>query len=119
MEEKQINKISELLSKYERENLVLKAKRQFNLQQANFTMKRFAEELGSYFLKEIKSQQIKKVGNQLSENQLGKRSKAEGDNTRRLRTAEVDNQSADTLNLPKEIDRCLEENKDLLKELSK
>lgn len=59
--EKQINKISELLSKYEEQNALLKAKGQFNLQQANYTMKRFAEELGSYFLKELKTENINKT----------------------------------------------------------
>jgi len=52
--EKRINKIAELLQKYEEENKILKEKGRFNMQQANNTMKRFAEEMGSYFLKEIK-----------------------------------------------------------------
>ena len=59
--EKQINKISEILSKYEKENEALKEKGKFNLQQANYTMKRFAEELGSYFIKELKACSINKA----------------------------------------------------------
>ncbi len=52
--EEQINKVGELLSKYEEQNLVLKGKGKFNMQQANYTMKRLAEELASYFIKEMK-----------------------------------------------------------------
>ena len=53
--EQRINKISELLGKYIIQNQILKDKGKFNMQQANNTMKRLAEELGSYFLKELNS----------------------------------------------------------------
>lgn len=53
--EEEINKTGELLFKYEQQNRVLKEKGKFNMQQANFTMKRFAEELASYFLKQMKA----------------------------------------------------------------
>ena len=55
--EKIVNKTGLLLSKYEKQNLVLKDKGKFDLLRANYTMKRFAEELCSYFVKEIKNEE--------------------------------------------------------------
>lgn len=46
-----VNKSSELLEKYQKQNAKLKSKGKFNLQQANYTMKRFAEELSSFTIK--------------------------------------------------------------------
>jgi len=51
--EKLINFLSEELSISERENTLLKAKGKFNCQQANFTMKRLTERIGSYVIKNI------------------------------------------------------------------
>jgi len=59
METKQrINKISELLQKHVNQNQILKDKGKFNMQQSNNTMKRLAQEMGSYFLKELKSSNL-------------------------------------------------------------
>ena len=51
--EKFMNFLMEELSISDRENILLKAKGQFNCQQANNTMKRFAERIGSYVIKNI------------------------------------------------------------------
>jgi len=55
--EAHVNKASELLNKFEKQNEELKRKGKFNLQQANYTMKRLTEELASYFIKELKRSQ--------------------------------------------------------------
>lgn len=49
-----LEKIAEILTKYEKENIVLNAKGKFNVQQANYTMKRFAEEFGSWVIKTMR-----------------------------------------------------------------
>jgi len=59
--EQRINKISELLQKYEDQNQILKDKGKFNMQQSNNTMKRLAQEMGSYFLKELKTGNVQKT----------------------------------------------------------
>lgn len=60
MEEKETGKTEELanfilvrLHQAEKENVILKAKGKFSVQQANYTMKRFAEDLGSWVIKEV------------------------------------------------------------------
>jgi len=52
-EEQLINFLMEELSISEKENVLLKAKGQFNCQQANNTMKRLVERIGSYVIKEV------------------------------------------------------------------
>jgi len=57
MEKQIIEKLMKELTKAEKENKELKAKGKFNMQQANNTMKRLTERLGSYFIKEFRRSQ--------------------------------------------------------------
>ena len=54
-----VNKLSEILIKYEKQNTELKARGEFNLQQSNFTMKRCVEEIGSFVIKMYLKKNIK------------------------------------------------------------
>jgi hypothetical protein len=47
-----INFLMEELTKSEKENILLKARGKFGVQQANYTMKRLVERIGNYIIKE-------------------------------------------------------------------
>ena len=51
--EQLINFLSERLEKAIKENVLLKAQRRFTINNAEYTMKRLTEDIGSYVVKEI------------------------------------------------------------------